>query len=521
MARLRQLNASNYTGSGKISAEFESVIRYLNAAELGNKTLAELMSAIFDDNGNFSGVVEIRKDASSGLQYRVGEYTAEEAEEGWTDIATLAELRGEAGENVGEIGEPIFYGRLDEEATSSQTEFDYAHTADDELLVYVDGVLQREGASNDYTTDEEGGTTSAGSITFGSAMSGGEIVSIFKVRAAAASGYTRVDTYTAASQAVFPFVHDENTRVLVYKNGILQREGGSYDYTTSPTSDTITFTSTITSGNLITFLTVENPLLTAVSGLMMEEAYVDAQSGLIPYAKIAVSDDDIAQAKVSGLASALSAKAKLTVSAIEPSGPAIGDLWVDTSATPDALRFYDGTDWLRTTPDASIPDFVVADANKVLRINGTGLGTEWAAPDYSSLIPITQKGAASGVATLDSSAKVPSAQLPSVVAQDSFFYEIASPSATTVLIERVWKQSLSLTGISVQTASGTCSVQVSINGVPQGSTYAASSSVNSQTFITPIDVDATTDPRSIQLLISSVSSAADLEVVLTFDRKRS
>ena len=82
-----------------------------------------------------------RKDPTAGIQYRVGEYTSEA--EGWQTLATIAELRGEPGQTVGEIGAPIIFGRADFVATSAQTDFDYSFASTDELLVYVDGVLQQ------------------------------------------------------------------------------------------------------------------------------------------------------------------------------------------------------------------------------------------------------------------------------------------------------------------------------------------------------------------------------------------
>ena len=95
MARLRQQYAQNYGSSSNINTEFENVVRYLNAAELGEKTVGELLATIFDNSGAWIGPVELRKDSSAGLQYRVGTYS--DTTSGWITIATLAELRGETG----------------------------------------------------------------------------------------------------------------------------------------------------------------------------------------------------------------------------------------------------------------------------------------------------------------------------------------------------------------------------------------------------------------------------------------
>jgi len=39
MARLRQQHPQNYVSSGNIHTDFENVIRYINSAELGDKTV--------------------------------------------------------------------------------------------------------------------------------------------------------------------------------------------------------------------------------------------------------------------------------------------------------------------------------------------------------------------------------------------------------------------------------------------------------------------------------------------------
>ncbi len=76
MARLRQQHPQNYTSSGNISVEFENLVRYLNAAEIGNKTIAELLDSLFDDEGNLQGSLEMRYDPSIGLQFRFARPTS-------------------------------------------------------------------------------------------------------------------------------------------------------------------------------------------------------------------------------------------------------------------------------------------------------------------------------------------------------------------------------------------------------------------------------------------------------------
>ena len=95
MARLKILYPGNHTSSGNIGADNENIVRYLNSAEAGDNTLAELVAKLFDANGILDAPVELRNDSINGLQYRVGTYT--EAEIGWKQLATIAELKGTAG----------------------------------------------------------------------------------------------------------------------------------------------------------------------------------------------------------------------------------------------------------------------------------------------------------------------------------------------------------------------------------------------------------------------------------------
>lgn len=512
MARIRQQYPQNYGSSGNINTEFENVIRYLNAAELGNSTVGELLQKIFDANGDFDGPIELRKDSAAGIQYRVGEYSDEAS--GWITLATLAELRGEDGQDFGEIGAPIIHGRVDYVATSSQTAFDYAHESTDEILVYVDGVLKRSGGSNDYTTSDTGGSASAGVVTFNSGLTAGAVVSLFKIRATAITGFVRTDTDTLTAQAVFPFTFDDTTKLQVYKNGILQREGGSNDYTVQPTNDTVTFTSAVPSGNTITIITVENTSVQAVTGMMFEENFADTTSGLIRFDKIKIADGDIAQAKVSNLVSNLGEKAKITVSSSTPTPVATGDLWHDTSVIPNQLKFYDGTQWLRTSPDSSLPTFTTSNSGQFVKVNGTGTALEYGTVDLSSVVPVTQKGAANGVASLDSSGRLPSSQLPEVLSSDSLYLSVATPAAQNYAIKRIYRQKLRIDGISVQTTSGTCTVQISFDGTGYGSTFSASSVVNESVLGTPLEINATTVSHEIGFLVTNVSSASQLEVTL-------
>jgi hypothetical protein len=507
MARLRQLFPQNYGSSTNINTEFESVLRYLNAAELGNKTVSELLRQLFDDEGNFDGPVEMRRDPSFGLQYRVGEYAR--PEEGWTTLVSLAEIRGEPGSQVGEIGAPIFQQRTDTVAAAAQTVVAYAHEPSDELLVHVNGLLKRPGLAFDYTSD-----AAANTVTFNSGLAEDDVVTIYKVRSTAITGYLRSDTLTDAPQAVFPFVHEADTKLLVYKNGILQREGGSNDYTTQFASNTVTFTSTVPAGNLITIITVENVSAQAVTGLMLEGQYTDPATGLIPYAKLLVANDAIPQAKVNGLAAALSNSANIVISSAAPGSPYAGLLWLDTATAPNQLKYYDGVQWLRTSPESTLPTFVTGNAGQYVRVNGTGTALEYAALDLTSVIPVTQKGAANGVAQLDSTGRLPASQLPQTLSSTSIFLTVGTPSNTNYAITRVFRQKLRIDGLALRVASGTCSVQVTVNGVAVGDTHAVSSTPTEFSLGSPIDIDSTGSSRTIGFVVSNNAASTGLEVVI-------
>lgn len=507
MARIRQQFPQNYGSSSNISTEFENLVRYLNAAEKGNRTLGEMLDVLFSEDGTFDGPIEFQRSTSGDIEYRVGEYSDPAA--GWTILLTAAETRGEPGSNVGSVGQSIFASRHDVIATASQTVVPYAFGTEDQLQVFVDGVLQREGLSYDYTKD-----AAADTVTFTSGRTAGETITILKVRTDEINNYSRTDFVSAASQAVFAYVHTAESVLSVYLNGILQRPGGSYDYTTNPDTDTITFTSALTADNTVSVIETKDPTLTAVSGLMLEGNFVDPATGLILLSKIGIPAGGIAQTAIADLTTALSSKAKLTVSASSPVDPTTGDFWLDTSQTPHQMKYYDGADWLRTSPETALPSFSASNANQILKVNGTGTALEFGAQDLSSAVLKTQMGAATGVATLDASARLPYAQLPEALSSQSIFLTVASPTNQTYDITRIYKQTLRIDAIAVRTASGTCDVQVSVNGTTYGAVHSASATPVEVSLGSPIEIDATASSAMIQVAITAASTAADLEVVL-------
>ena len=508
MARLRQQNSQNYVASQNINAEFENVIRYLNSAELGDKTLGELLSTLFNEDGKWQGPIELRSDSSAGLQYRIGSYTG--AEDGWEILASLDEIRGAAGTVVSQIGAPILYSRQDTTSGPSQTEFDYAFESTDELLVYVDGVLQTEGSTSDYTKNH---TTNK--VTFTSGQGNGVTVTIYKIRASSITGFTRSDTVTTGAQSVFPFVHDSDTVIQVYLNGILQREGGAYDYTASPVLDTVTFTSPVQSANTVSIITVESTDTNVVTGLMTEANFTDTSTGKILYNKLQVADGDVTQAKVAGLVAHLQTAAKLTVNSTTPALPSSGDLWMDTSSSPNKLKFYTGANWLETAPESSLPTFAATNAGQFVKVNNTGTALTYADIDYTAVIPVTEKSAANGVATLDSTGRLPAGQLPSVLASDSIYHiNSGANSDGDTTIKRIYRQKIQIDAMSLQCTSGTATIQLLVNGVPVGSTQSVNSAGTETILATPQEIDSTSASKSIGFRISGASSLNTLEITL-------
>ena len=522
MARLRQQYPHNYGSSGNISTEIESVVRYLNAAELGNNTIGELLSVLFDSEGTWQGPIAMRKDSSLGIQYRVGTYADPEA--GWVTLATLGEIRGAAGSDTGTLGAPIFFGRVDYTATSGQIYFDYSFDATDDLLVWKNGLLQVEGALNNYTSSSTGGTGSAGEVKFNAGLIAGDIVTVVKVRTTAITGYTRTDFDVTVAQLNFTFVFDENTKLQIYHNGIFQREGGTHDYTLNPTNNIVQFNTAIPVNDVVTIFTVENTTNQAVTGLMLEEKFVDSSTGLINFSTLAIGSGDIAQSKVSGLAAALLASAIITAAPTAPVAPSTGDLWQDTSVAPNKLNFYDGSAWVPTSPTSSLPTFQATDAGKIVQVDSLGAALVYATPDYSSLVAATEKGAANGVAALNSLSKIPLAQLPSSLSTGSKSLLLAGPVVdNTYRVARLINERVSLTSLyAYPNAGGTCDVQISVNGVPVGSAYAVNTALTGwNTLATTVDLNATNSGANagsdyIDIVVTSASSLQDLDLAIGY-----
>jgi hypothetical protein len=148
-------------------------------------------------------------------------------------------------------------------------------------------------------------------------------------------------------------------------------------------------------------------------------------------------------------------------------------------------------------------------------VNNTGTAYIYSDIDLSSTIPLTQKGAANGVATLDSTGRLPGTQLPSTVSRDSYWLTVPTPAAsTTYTVQRIYKQKVRIEGIVISTTSGSCTLQISVEGVSVGSVYTANASGDTITLSTPIEVDANAAMRTIGVTVNTNSSAANLAITL-------
>lgn len=512
MARIRQQHPQDYGSSGKIHTDFENIIRYLNAAELGNKTVGELLSQLYDEDGNFDGPIEMRLNTSTGLEYRIGEYR--NAEDGWMLLANISDLRGPAGQNLGQIDGPLFFNRLDYLAPSNGTTdipYDFAPDTED-IMVMKNGLLLRgTGVSPEYTYDE--GT---GLITLATPVNINTLITVITIRASAVSNYRRLDYIAVGTVPTVPFAFSDSERLLVYKNGILQREGAMYDYVKSAITGTITFLTPLANADVATIMTVENQAQTAVAGLMMEDEYTDG-NGFILYDRLIIENGEIPQAKILNLPTTLASKAKITVNSSTPSSPASGDLWLDTSIVPNVLRFYQGTQWLSASPDNALPNFTTANAGQYIRVNGTGTLLEYGDIDFSSLVPKTYMGAANGVAALDSAGKIPTGQLPEIYSVGTLPHFTSGALANqTYRIQSIYKQKIRIDGISAVVSTGSCTIQLSVDGVAVGTTYAVTTSRINQDITPVIEVDGTTAGRLIQVIVTSNSSAQNLDVAVSY-----
>lgn len=543
MAGIRQTAAFEYASSDKVQTEFENVIRYLQQAEVGGKTLGEVIDNLTDDNGNLNSNVEFKLDSSAGLQFRVGE-TGD-----FTTIAALSQLRGEAGQNVGDIGAPIFNGRQDYiigttlrasdgvAYPSGTTVLEYNHTSDDTIVVFRNGLLQVEGDTNDYVTSATNNTvTFSDDLTTTDNSGDAETVTIYKIRATAITSFQRTDFEVASNQSIFPFVMDDTTEIQVYQGGILQREGGGNDYVRDNNANTVTMNEQLTPGDLLSIITVENTANQVVAGLMLEQVFTNTQSGKILFDKLEIADNAIPEAKVDGLTTSLANKAGLSDVAAGgtalSAGP-INTFYIEDVSGSPRLRFkVSESQNVDINPAVDIPSPSSANSGKFIRVSAAGAYELSALTDVlSGYITTSQKDAANGVPSLDSNLLINIDRIPSfsvlqqypLLIMDKEIGTAASPvtDATDYRIKRISGARVRINKIYAVVAdgSGTLSLDIKVGGVSQSQSFAVTTSSNSAfTPSSPIIIDARTGPVNLEVAVSSLSGTVNtLDVVIEAD----
>lgn len=506
MGRLQQLNPNNYASSTQISPEFESIIRYLNAGERGNRTLGELHQRIFDENGNVRLGVDFRFSAD-GLEMRVGDTDT------WVVLATADELRGLPGRDVGEVALPIIAARVDVKATAAQTVFPYAHVPSDNLFVFSNGRLLTPFL--EYTDDPATGT-----VTLSDPAVLNDVITIYKVRGSGSVATSRNDyTVTAASQVVFGVqLPTDAYQAQVYLNGILLAP--NLDYVINDALQTVTLISDpAVVDDVLTTAFFSSASATTIPGFMLEGVYTDPATGLIPFERVSVPDGAIDADKVAGLQAQLDSGAKITIGSSTPVEPESGDLWMDTSSNPAVLKFYDGSQFLSTAPSSTLPSIRTTDANYIVAINSTGTAFVFKPLDFSSLIYKSEKGAAGGVATLDNDGRLDPSQRPVVRTVDAL--TVLREGAVvdgTYSVRRLFGEKVRITALCTKCVSGTGSVQLKIAGALVGAVQSVASVANDVPFGTVIEVDALVASKSVEVVVSSAASLNGLEMTIVIER---
>jgi hypothetical protein len=496
MSRLRQYFANRYTSSEATNSEFENVIRYLNSAEIGNYTVGELLLKLFDDSGNVDVGLGLRYNPATGVEFMTDATT-----QNWTLLVSADDIRGTSGLNVGTIEAPLFSNRVDATAGVSQTVYPYvASGTNPDVLVWVNGVMK---AAADYLY-----SAGASTVTLTVAPATSALVSIATIRTNPAVSLRRVDLVAASGQVTFPFPHTVTEELVVYRNGILQREGGGFDYIKSPGTGTITMTTSQTLGNIITIICISNSAIRDVAGLMLEDKY--ATNGLINMAAINMPDASLTQAKVNGLVAALGTKAKITVSGSAPLTPATGDLWVNTSYAVPTLLFYDGIRWLSSSPNGMIPLPLPANALQFLRLNSTATALEYSPFDTTGLVQLSQVGAANGVAALNSLGKVPSSNIPDFAQRSPIIGRISGAVVNgSYVVGHIAGNIHAFDSLTAKLTSGTATLQLQVGGVTIGATLGATLT-STKLAITSTASDATSVVKDVVLVVTGAATPVDL-----------
>jgi hypothetical protein len=304
---------------------------------------------------------------------------------------------------------------------------------------------------------------------------------------------------------------------MVLLNGKLRVEGVGNDYVTDPNNDLVTLIVPAVAGDWVTTMVLTDSSVTKLAGIMMESDFVIVETGLIDGTKVSYDDEELPQSKVSGLTALNTYAATLVTDSVEPTTPTT-DLWIDSSVTPNRVMFWDGSQYLPISGDFDVPTFSAADALKFLQVDATGTSLRWGTTDLSAYLPATEKGAANGIATLDATGKLSTSQLPSPRNRRSFSYHPTKAVAEgNEIVHRVYLEKVQIVGFSGRLDGGTCTAEITVNGVGTGDTFALSTSPNETTLAVPVTVNALSASVAIGVTVSSAATATNLDVTLVVE----
>ena len=88
----------------------------------------------------------------------------------------------------------------------------------------------------------------------------------------------------------------------------------------------------------------------------------------------------------------------------------------------------------------------------------------------------------------------------------------ATVTNKTYFLGLVYKQKIRIDGITAKLVSGTCTIQLAVDGSTIGTTFAVTNSRLSQDMPTVLEVDGTSSGRRLELVVTSATSANTLEV---------
>ena len=245
------------------------------------------------------------------------------------------------------------------------------------LIVSVDGIMQRP--TTDYTVS---GTT----VTFGTAPPAGTAVMVrsFQGAMSTKSDFT-VQNFTAnGSNTVYKLVEGVTSgdHVLVSINGIIQRNGTDYTYSTA--TGNITFDAAPTSGDIISFRTFD--VQQSTSATVSDTAPSNPRNGDFWFdsstAKLYMryedgSSNQWVSLSVAGAAGADGADGTPTVyantSVLPSSGNTVGDLAFATLTK--SLHVWDGSEWDRINSGGDENPRLTTTPASAIALNGDGTNT--------------------------------------------------------------------------------------------------------------------------------------------------